>query len=86
MEAAAPAPDSGLELGGNTTASISTRWGVLATTGPTTLHTTGQHSDTVAATTRTHAERCWPGDAPPQCVFRILAHIFINQVVVLFVP
>ena len=42
MEAApAPAPDSGLELGGNTPASISTRWGVLATTGPTTL----SHSD-----------------------------------------
>ena len=54
---AAPAPDSGLELGGNTTASISTRWGVLATTGVTTLQTLQtrrQHSDTKAATTPAH--------------------------------
>ena len=47
MEAAAPAPDSGLELGGNTSASISTRWGVLASTGATTPLRGGEHCDTV---------------------------------------
>lgn len=58
MEAApAPARDSGLELGGNTTASISTRWGVLATTGLTGLtgqHTTRGHSDTLTLSQGQH--------------------------------
>ena len=47
MEAAAPAPDSGLELGGNTSASISTRWGVFATTGATTTLTGREDCDTL---------------------------------------